>query len=142
MQTILLEKLCFILTYEPPHGKTNNLPRRKQTICLGENKGQILRSYCEADQHLCFRYSDSTVPLLLKSEISSLELFSVTVQVSLCRTWWETTLLVFPQGGSYICEQKLSSISVHEEIDCTARMYLWQRTFLHVDLDFEMPEHR
>ena len=38
----------------------------KPTICLGENKGaDQLRSYCEADQRLCFRYSDSTVPLLL-----------------------------------------------------------------------------
>ena len=62
--------------FEPPHGKTNNLPRRKQrrrsTIYLGENKGaDQLRRNCEADQRLCFRYSDSTVPLLLKSEISS-----------------------------------------------------------------------
>ena len=44
----------------------------KPTICIGENKsaGQ-LRSNCKADQRLCFRYSDSTFPLLLKSEISS-----------------------------------------------------------------------
>ena len=41
------------------------------TICIGENKGaDQLRSNCEADQHLCFRYSDSKNPLLLKSEIS------------------------------------------------------------------------
>ena len=44
----------------------------KPTICLGEDKGaDQLRSNREADQRLCFRYSDSTVPLLLKSEISS-----------------------------------------------------------------------
>ena len=44
----------------------------KKTICIGENKGaDQLRSNCEADQRLCFRYLDSTVPLLLKSEISS-----------------------------------------------------------------------
>ena len=48
----------------------------KTTICLGENKGaDQLRSNCEADQRLCFRYSDSTVPFLLKSEISSFLLF-------------------------------------------------------------------
>ena len=46
-------------------------PMGKPTICLGENKGaDQLRSNCEADQRLYFRYSDSTVPLLLKSEIS------------------------------------------------------------------------
>ena len=44
----------------------------KPTICIGENKGaDHLRSNCEADHRLCFRYSDSTIPLLLKSEISS-----------------------------------------------------------------------
>ena len=75
----------------------------KPTICIGENKGaDQLRGNREADQRLCFRYSDSTIPLLLKSEIPSLYLFSVLVQAGLCRTCSETTLLVFPQGGSYV----------------------------------------
>ena len=44
---------------------------RKPTFCICENKGaDQLRSNCEADQRLCFRYIDSTIPLLLKSEIS------------------------------------------------------------------------
>ena len=44
----------------------------KPTICICENKGaDHLCSNCTADQRLCFRYSDSTIPLLLKSEISS-----------------------------------------------------------------------
>ena len=44
----------------------------KPTICIGKNKGaDQLRGNSEADQRLCFRYSDSTIPLLLKSEISS-----------------------------------------------------------------------
>ena len=74
----------------------------KPTNCIGENKdADQLRGNREADQRLCFRYSDSAIPLLLKSEISSFLLFSVTVQVDLCRTWSETTLLVFPRGGSY-----------------------------------------
>ena len=73
----------------------------KPTICIGENKGaDQLRSNCEADQRLCFRYSDSTIPLLLKSEISSFLLFSVTVQAGLRRTCSETTLLDFRRGGS------------------------------------------
>ena len=75
----------------------------KLTICLGENKGaDQLRGHREADQRLCFRFSDSTIPLLLKSEISSFQLFSVLVQVGLCRTCLETTLLVFPRGGSFV----------------------------------------
>ena len=44
--------------FVPPHEKTNNLNMQKQRR----------RS---ADQRLCFCYSDSTIPLLLKSEISN-----------------------------------------------------------------------
>ena len=74
---------------------------RKPTICSCENKGaDQLRSNCEADQHLCFHYTDSTIPLLSKSEISSLLPSSVLVQPGLCRICSETTLLVFPRGDS------------------------------------------
>ena len=41
---------------------------RKPTICIGENKAaDQLRGNCEADQRLCFRYTDSKIPLLSKS---------------------------------------------------------------------------
>ena len=64
---------------------------RKRDYCLCDNKGaDQLRSNCEADQRLCFRYSDSTFPLLLISEISSFWPASETVQAGLCRTWSET----------------------------------------------------
>ena len=63
----------------------------KQTICLGENKGaDQLRGNLEADQHLCFNYTNNRIPLLLISKISSFWPFSVTVQAGLCRTWKET----------------------------------------------------
>ena len=46
---------------------------RKPTICICENKdADQLRSNREADQHLCFHYLDSTIPLLPKYEISHL----------------------------------------------------------------------
>ena len=39
----------------------------KPTICICENKdADQLRGNREADQRLCFRYSDSTIPLLFK----------------------------------------------------------------------------
>ena len=39
----------------------------KPTICIGENKGaDQLRGNREADQHLCFRFLDSTMPPLFK----------------------------------------------------------------------------
>ena len=45
---------------------------RKPDFCLCENKGvDQLRSNCEADQRLCFRYMDSTISHILKSQISS-----------------------------------------------------------------------
>ena len=84
----------------------------KPTICICENKdADQLRGNREADQRLCFRYSDNTIPLLLKTEISSFWLFSV--QAGLCRTCSETTLLVFPRGSSYVnWDKHCSSILV------------------------------
>ena len=68
----------------------------KPSICISENKdADQLRSNCQADQHVCFRYKDNTIPLLSKSKISSLEPSSVTVQPGLCWTWSEPKLLVF-----------------------------------------------
>ena len=68
-----------------------SLVMRKPDFCLCENKdADQLRGNREADQRLFFHYTDSTIPLLPKSEISSLWPFSVVVQPGLCRTWSET----------------------------------------------------
>ena len=56
---------CVIL-YELHREKTRFLPMRKQ-----RRRSDQLCSYCTADQRLCFRYTDSTISLLLKSEVSS-----------------------------------------------------------------------
>ena len=49
-------------------------PRREKIgFCMCENKdADQLRGNREADQRLCFRYTDSSIPLLPTSEISSL----------------------------------------------------------------------
>ena len=71
---------------------------RKPAFCICENKdADQLRGNREADQRLCFRYMDSTIPLLPKSEISSLQTSSVAVQPGLC---WNRS--VFSQRGSII----------------------------------------
>ena len=45
---------------------------RKPDFCMCENKdADQLRGNGEADQGFCFRYTDSTIPLLSKSEILS-----------------------------------------------------------------------
>ena len=54
---------------EPRHEKTNVLHMQKQRR---RSASRLLRSNREADQRLCFRYLDSTIPLLPKSKISSL----------------------------------------------------------------------
>ena len=73
---------------------------RKPTFCICENKGaDQLHINCEADQRLCFRYTDSTFPLLSKSKVSSLWPSSVRVQLGLYRTCSETTLLVYHEAA-------------------------------------------
>ena len=45
---------------------------RNAVFCIRENKdADQLRGNREADQRLCFRYTDSTTPLVSKSEVSS-----------------------------------------------------------------------
>ena len=64
---------------------------RKPVFCICENKDtDQLRGNREADQRLCFRHMDSAIPLLSKSEISSLYPSSVAVQPGLCATWSQT----------------------------------------------------
>ena len=64
---------------------------RKPAFCICENKdADQLRGNREADQRLCLRYTDSKIPLLPKSEISSIKASSFIVQPGLCGTRSET----------------------------------------------------
>ena len=64
---------------------------KKQAFYRCENKdADQLRGDREADQRLCFRNPDSTIPLLPKYESSNLYLSSVMVESGLCGTWSET----------------------------------------------------
>ena len=63
--------------FEPRHEKTGF------SICERKDADQ-LRGNREAD--LCFRYIGSTIPLISKPEVSSLQPSSVFVQPGLCRT--------------------------------------------------------
>ena len=74
--------------YEPRYEKTNILLLRKQ-------------SNREADQRLCFRYTDTTIPPLPKSEFSNLYPSSVAVQPGLFRIRSEIRTLVFSRRSSY-----------------------------------------
>ena len=79
----------------------------KPTVCIGENKSaDQLRSNCKADQHLCFCYTDSTIPLLSKSKISSLKPSSVTVQPCLC---WNPNCCFSPAQAHVYVTAKVQS---------------------------------
>ena len=68
------DKDIFMAIHQLPLIHEQHLSRLmgKPTICIGENKdADQLRGNREADQRLCFHYTFSTVPPLLKSEISS-----------------------------------------------------------------------
>ena len=61
--------------WEKAANSVNHMSRvvRKPAFCICENKdADQLRGNRDADQRLCFRYSDSTIPLLPTSESSSL----------------------------------------------------------------------
>ena len=95
---------------------------RKQTFCICENKdADQLRGNREADQRLCFRYLDSMIPLLSKSEISRLWPSSVAVQPCLCRTRSETRMLVFSRRGSF--KRKLNVKTTYVQIIVVSRFF-------------------
>ena len=73
--------------FEPRHEK-------KTAFCTCENKDADQLCSKHYGSAPCFRYMDSAIPLLPKSEITSLQT-SVAVQPSLCQTWSETPKTVF-----------------------------------------------
>ena len=86
-----MQKAGFLMTWF-----IYELRREKTSFCIRENKdADQLRGNHEADQRLCFRYMDSTISLLPKYEISSLQPSSVAVQPGLCGTWSESQRRVF-----------------------------------------------
>ena len=89
--------------------KEMSLVMRKPDFCICENKdADQLCGSCEADQRLCFRYMDITIPLLPKSEISCLWPSSVVEQPGLCRTWSETPKDRFSHNEAQIYIEDLS----------------------------------
>ena len=86
---------------------------RKPTFCICENKDEDqLCGIRTADQRLCFRYTDSTIPLLPESENLSLYPSSVAVQPGLCGTWSET-----PKTG-FLITRLISSRTMKKTTMC------------------------
>ena len=77
----------------------------KPTICICENKdADQLRGNREADQRLCFRYTDSTISLLSTFKIPSFSLYIAVFydcHRPVCvRPGGEPQLLIFSRTGS------------------------------------------
>ena len=69
---------------------------RKPAFFICEiNDADQLRGNREADQRLCIRYTDCTIPLLPKSDISSFNHSFGVVQPGLCGTWSATPITGF-----------------------------------------------
>ena len=74
---------------------------RKRDYCLCENKGaDQLRNNFEADQRLCFRYSDSTIPLLLNPKFQASSSF-LSWYRSVCVRPGITIIICDPFAYSY-----------------------------------------
>ena len=72
-QTILLNYKDRLESFNFEFRNYMSLVMRKPDFCICENKdADQLHGNRETDPRLCFGYTDSTIPLLPKSEISSL----------------------------------------------------------------------
>ena len=60
----------FLIQFYVPFKMSRDARKPDNCLCVNKDADQ-LRGNREADQRLCFRYSDSTVPPLLNSKISS-----------------------------------------------------------------------
>ena len=85
----------------------------KPTICIGKNKG--------ADQRLCFRFTDSTIPLLPKvqnfqsSHLLCLYSLVCVGPVQKPHCWFSHEVAHFVFIGSPAENDSVSSVSQHEE---------------------------
>ena len=84
-----------------------SLNLRKPEFCIWENKAADQFCGSRTTDQPFFRYTDSTIRLLSKSEISSLWPSSVALQLGLCRTWSETPKharmqKIFSGGGGHL----------------------------------------
>ena len=94
---------------------------RKPDFCLCENKGadQLLSKW-EADQCLCFCYTDSTISLLLKSEFSS---------VCDCTGRFVSDLSEGPKTG-FLGSQLITCLSLmYLSIECLSVWNVWCTCF-------------
>ena len=74
---------------------------RKPPFCIyAKTKAQLSFAVtAKLIMPVCFRYTDSTIPLLSKSKITSIKPSSVLVQLGLCRTGSEPRCWFFHEAA-------------------------------------------
>ena len=91
--TVLHQYTGYVRQVEPALGSNDVMHLspviRIPAFCICENRDAD-HSNCTGDQRLCFRHIGSTIPVLLKTEVSSLYQSYVAVQTGLCLTGSET----------------------------------------------------
>ena len=98
MKFIIQAKILF-------HKDHMSLVMRKPAFCICKNKGANQpHDNRAADQHLCFRYKDRTIPLLPKSNFKPLAIFcGCTARfMSEVRTGQKPQRQVFSRCGLYV----------------------------------------
>ena len=72
IRLLLLYSLVCVGPGQNPNCWFSHAPREKTGLWpMPKQRADQLCSNCTADQHLCFRYTDSTIPFLPKSKIPS-----------------------------------------------------------------------
>ena len=80
-----------------------SLVMRKPAFCTYENKDtDQLRSNCEADRRLCFRYTDSAIPLLPKPKFQASSRLLWLYSPVCVEPGQKPRRPVFSQRGSYV----------------------------------------
>ena len=114
---------------------------RKPAFCICKKiHTDQLHCHPTTDQHFKFHYIDSRIPLLPKSEISSLLPSSVAVQPGLCGTWSKTQKIGFLRHFSSITLTGVAVflLSACPFVDFTSRLLFFQSCFPVTEKIFEI----
>ena len=124
-----------------------SLVLRKPAFCICENKDpDQLCGNREADQRLCFRFTDSKIPLLPKNEISSIWPSSVAAQPDLCGTWFShneahmsSIVQDFPTGVWFLSSMNSKTVVHSRLIDAPSESSSCLIYFCMTIQDFRLP---
>ena len=115
MWTVIISVSAFKSKLQEVRPKIMSCVMRKPTFCIWENKdADQLRGNRIADQGLCFRYIDSTIPLLPIYKIYTI--FKPTAILCGCTAWFVWGLIGNPEDRiSHKEAQIINEIPVDSE---------------------------